>query len=389
MARKVLAFLAVAGMIGLSLPARAALCPACRDRMLVDSPGKCESCGAATASGALRLCPKCSAKQNRCELCGKSLDGWHSPGDSQPAATDTSRDKPAGDRPPREAGPAPEPGGTADTAIPVGKPPEGKPAPETPAPPPAIDVRRPGTYAFGKWQYRLDVTTPGNGTEGRWGTLWYDGQKLPHGGVNDYYRTPWGPLYWVDVPGTPWGQHGWMPAPLGQSNRQGRPLALPASLVAGQSRSPATPSPTTPPSPSPSAAPKPAATSNRQTLEVTKGDSGKRARLYVGNVLIVRLPGSPTTGYQWQVAPTGISAVRLAARPQYIASPAPAGVMGGSGTFVFTFQAVQPGTGSIRLIYARPGERERTAADTFGLAIEVLPVAAANQQAAGSGWRGN
>jgi hypothetical protein len=46
--------------------------------------------------------------------------------------------------------------------------------------------------------------------------------------------------------------------------------------------------------------------------------------------------------------------------------------MGGSGTFVFTFQAVQPGTGVVRLVYARPWEGNRTAADAFSLAVEVL-----------------
>jgi inhibitor of cysteine peptidase len=219
----------------------------------------------------------------------------------------------------------------------------------------------------------LDIANPGTRGEGRWGSLWYDGQKLPRGAINDYYRTPWGPIYWVDVPGTPWGLHGWMPVPLGQNNRQGRPLAVPAALAAGQSRAPSSPS--SPPSP---AAPgKPESLSNQKTLEVTKADSGRRARLYVGNILVVRLPGSPTTGYQWQVVPTSAVAVRLTTQPQYIASPVAAGVMGGSGTFVFTFQAVQPGTGIVRLAYARPWEGNRAAADAFSLAVEVLPGAVA------------
>jgi inhibitor of cysteine peptidase len=221
----------------------------------------------------------------------------------------------------------------------------------------------------------LDIANPGTRGEGRWGSLRYDGQKLPRGAINDYYRTPWGPIYWVDVPDTPWGLHGWMPVPLGQNSRQGRPLAVPAALAAGQSRAPSSPSPPASPSspPSPAAAGKPESLSKQKTLEVTKADSGRRARLYIGNILVVRLPANPGTGYQWQLVPTSSLAVRLMAEPQFVASPAPPGIMGASGTYVFMFQAVRPGTGVVRLVYARPWERDRTAADAFSLSVEVLP----------------
>jgi inhibitor of cysteine peptidase len=204
------------------------------------------------------------------------------------------------------------------------------------------------------------LASPGTRGEGQWGWLWYGGQKLPRGEVNDYYRTPWGPIYWVDVPQTNSGMHGWMPVPSGQSPRQGRPLALPAALAAAP-----------PGMPQPPTAPGAAAPSSRQSLEVTKADNGKRARVYVGNVIVVRLPGNPTTGYQWQAVPMPSPVLRLAAQPQYVASPA--GVAGGGGTFVFVFQSLQPGAGAIRLVYARPLERDRPAADAFNLSVEVLP----------------
>ena len=50
-------------------PARAAMCGKCRDLMFVESQGKCIDCGGPTASGALQLCPKCSAKRHQCEHC--------------------------------------------------------------------------------------------------------------------------------------------------------------------------------------------------------------------------------------------------------------------------------------------------------------------------------
>ncbi len=74
MKRKLFSLLAAAmvfsaAVLGWSQSTRAALCSKCRDLMFVDSAGKCIDCGGPTASGALQLCPKCSAKRHQCEHC--------------------------------------------------------------------------------------------------------------------------------------------------------------------------------------------------------------------------------------------------------------------------------------------------------------------------------
>ena len=74
MKRKLFSLLAAvlvfsAAVLGWNQPARAALCGKCRDLMFVDSQGKCSDCGGPTASGALQLCPKCSARRHQCEHC--------------------------------------------------------------------------------------------------------------------------------------------------------------------------------------------------------------------------------------------------------------------------------------------------------------------------------
>jgi predicted secreted protein len=367
MPRKIFILLAAVVVMAAASAVYADLCPNCRDKMLIDSVGKCEVCGAPTASGALRLCPKCSARLGRCELCGGSLDGWHSLDATPPSQPNPPADKPATPRP--EDKPAGEASGTN---IPPEKSPQVGPAPVTPpalsppalSPPAAplqpIDFRRPGTYTSGKWQYRLDIAAPGTRNEGRWGWLLYDGQKLPRGQVNDYYRTPWGPIYWVDVPKASWGMHGWMPVPLGQNNRQGQPLALPARPAAA-----------------PPAVASPAPTAGGQSLTVTKADNGKHARLYVGNVIAVSLSGNPATGYQWQAVPTASPALRLAKPPEVINPGKRPGMVVDSVAYVFTFQAVQPGRGTIQIVYssayARPWEKQRPPADAFKLSFEVLP----------------
>jgi inhibitor of cysteine peptidase len=389
-------------------PARAELCPKCRDLMFTDSVGKCVGCGGATTSGALKLCPKCSTSQHKCECCKGPVDGWTDPSAAKPAAvvpvspapaTSPVLGTPAAVDKPADAGPAIEkPAPVAKSPVePFG--PEGTPIeklPEAKSPveadteqaPPPIDRTKSGTYNWGKWQYRMEVSEVGKPNEGRWGWLSYNGQKLPRGQVNDYYRTPWGPIYWVDAPQVRWGPHGWMPTPLAQNNRRGRPLTLPASLTAAAaattpaaSKAPSATAkrPGEPSNPSASSAPdatKPAGTKpaspNRQTLELTKADSGKRARLWPGNVVVIRLPGNPTTGYQWQAVPTGSAVVRMMGQPQYAASPQVPGMTGAGGTYTFMFQAVQPGAGTIRLAYARPSDRGRPAAEVFGVSVEVL-----------------
>ena len=71
---------------------------------------------------------------------------------------------------------------------------------------------------------------------------------------------------------------------------------------------------------------------------------------------MIRLPGNPATGYQWQAATTNSPAVRLTVRPQYSPPASTAAQAAALGTYTFTFQAVQPGSGSIRLYYVRPGD---------------------------------
>jgi len=79
----------------------------------------------------------------------------------------------------------------------------------------------------GKWEYRLKVTHPGTRSEGSWGTLSYDGKKVPDGtALNDFYRTPWGNVHWVGMPKSRWGRHGWMLGPV-----RGRELHPPVVKV--------------------------------------------------------------------------------------------------------------------------------------------------------------
>ncbi len=90
---------------------------------------------------------------------------------------------------------------------------------------PSVAVSAELSGKLGRWEYRLKVTHPGTKSEGSWGTLSYDGKKVPEGTtVNDFYRTPWGKIYWVGMPASKWGGHGWMLEPV-----RGRELTPPVA----------------------------------------------------------------------------------------------------------------------------------------------------------------
>jgi len=279
-------------VIALGGPAAAALCEKCRDGMYIVSIGKCTSCGGPTASGAFKLCKKCSAKLRKCQHCLARLDGPRKP-------------------PPRKKPPRPKP----------------------------IDPKKPATYFFRNWKYRHDIAQPGTRSEGRWGRLLYNNRRVPIPEINDYHNTPWGPMYWVGVPKTSFGRHGWMPRPSARIQRKGKLLSVPETE------------------------PKP--------IELTEADNDKTVTAAVGKPIVIRTAGNPTTGYRWQTAQLAGDAVEQLGEPSYATRPHAPGLLGVGGTFTFTFKAVKPGKTTVKLVYARPWEKNKPPAKTFTVTINV------------------
>ena len=282
-------FLIVLGMllaVALAQPAAAELCKKCRGKAYILTVGECTSCGGHTGSGAFKLCKKCSAEQGKCEHCLARLDGG-------------------------------------------GKPPRPKP----------IDPKKSGTYRFGKWKYSLEIKDPGTRSKGKWGKLHYGDKELPGAEVNDHYRTPWGPIYWVCMPDVPLGEHGWMPSPSREVKRKGKLLLSPE----GKS----------------------------QPVELTAADAGKTVQIVVGTTVVISLEGNITTGYSWHAAEVTGHAVKQLGKASYATRPHRPGLVGVGGMFTFKFAAVKPGKVTVKLIYVRPWERDQPPERQFAVAIEV------------------
>ena len=208
-----------------------------------------------------------------------------------------------------------------------------------PAAPEKINLQKPADYKFEKWQYRFDITSPGTRSEGRWGWLMYDGQRLPPAEVNDYYETPWGTLYWVGGKTEKWGDHGWLPVAVGSAPK-GRQL------------------------------PDPAATA--PSVALTKADNEKTVSLVVGQILGVRLEGNPTTGYRWvEQSGAGKELVRVG-DPQFIRPADTEGRVGAGGHFLFKYMGIAAGKITLTFNYARPWERDKPA-ERFTVTVDVVP----------------
>jgi inhibitor of cysteine peptidase len=275
---------------GLCRPVAGELCKDCRDKAYVLAVGECSSCGGETRSVAFKLCPKCSAEQGKCEHCLALL------------------------------------------AV----PPE-QPDKEPPKPKP-IDPDKAGTYSFGKWTYRLEISDPGTRNEGKRGRLIYSDKALPDAELNDFCATPWGMIYWVGNPRGSSGLHGWMPSPLAGADRKGKLLSPPGMPPA---------------------------------VKLDVADDGKTVSAIIGQKIEISLEGNITTGYSWQVGELGGKAVVSLGEPAYVTRQHAPGMVGVGGTFTFELAAVAAGTAKLRLIYVRPWEKDQPPEKTFTVTIKV------------------
>jgi predicted secreted protein len=93
----------------------------------------------------------------------------------------------------------------------------------------------------------------------------------------------------------------------------------------------------------------------------------------VGDTFQVKLVDCATCGFRWEVAtPTDTKIVRLVSHV-YAPPNLPKGMVGGSGTAVFTFRAVALGSTSVTLGYYGPGSPRPAASSRYTLKFRITP----------------
>jgi inhibitor of cysteine peptidase len=88
-------------------------------------------------------------------------------------------------------------------------------------------------------------------------------------------------------------------------------------------------------------------------VKVGEAANGTEVALTIGQTLEVTLPANATTGFDWIY---GGPPSQLTSVSDSYSATAPAGVVGAGGTRTFVFKAAAPGTGTLKLDYARSWE---------------------------------
>ena len=102
---------------------------------------------------------------------------------------------------------------------------------------------------------------------------------------------------------------------------------------------------------------------------LTEQDNGRDIDLNSGEMLIVRLPSNPSTGYNWTVA--GEPAPLELQKSTFQKRSSNSKVVGASGTSVFRFTANSSGISNLTLVYRRSWEYNTPPMKTFSVRVNV------------------
>lgn len=103
-------------------------------------------------------------------------------------------------------------------------------------------------------------------------------------------------------------------------------------------------------------------------LDLGRGHAGQAHRVAPGDVVVIRLPETPTSGYRWAVDAYDPQVLRLAGDDFHPPAPARPGA---GGEREFRFAAEQVGSTAVRLARRRAWESAAAAAERFDTIIEV------------------
>jgi inhibitor of cysteine peptidase len=108
-------------------------------------------------------------------------------------------------------------------------------------------------------------------------------------------------------------------------------------------------------------------------VKLTEADNGKAVNVKVGDTIEVALAGNPTTGYSWSTALTAKDAAVLQQQgdPVYVQESTDSSLVGGGGTFTYTFKAAAPGQVVLKFDYSRPFEKGVAPVQTYSVTVNV------------------
>ena len=109
---------------------------------------------------------------------------------------------------------------------------------------------------------------------------------------------------------------------------------------------------------------------------VVQASPDRETTLAVGQLLEISLEGNASTGYSWEIEADGAPQLTLAPSPEGKAEATAANAdapdkVGSPTTLHWHFEAAQPGTTTVRLVYLRPWEKDVAPAQTAEFKVTV------------------
>lgn len=95
-------------------------------------------------------------------------------------------------------------------------------------------------------------------------------------------------------------------------------------------------------------------------------------RLVKGQVWELSLASNPSTGYGWRLVKAPDAGILRLESQEYRPGPQTEGLVGSGGVEVFSFQAVGAGLTKLEVVYSRPWEKNRPAADRRLITVRVV-----------------
>jgi inhibitor of cysteine peptidase len=114
------------------------------------------------------------------------------------------------------------------------------------------------------------------------------------------------------------------------------------------------------------------AATEKAVITVNEDKDNQEISLGMGDTLEVRLASQPGTGYGWQVTDPLPSVLRLVEKTLDLGGSGQVpSAPGASAAAVLRFAPVGAGAGDLRLVYARPWEKEAVPKKTYTLHVRV------------------
>ena len=104
------------------------------------------------------------------------------------------------------------------------------------------------------------------------------------------------------------------------------------------------------------------------SMKLDEKDLGRTVEMSVGDTLEVVLRGNPTTGYIWEVASPGNGILKQLGETEFKPERE---ARGSPGKIIMRFKAAVAGETSLKLIYHRPFERNKTPIKTFEVTVAI------------------